>query len=45
MAADLTRRGRNTLDLADNVTVPGLWEIVFRSLVEPWLDTTSAHGS
>jgi DNA invertase Pin-like site-specific DNA recombinase len=42
--ADLTRLGRSTADLADIVTVLGRRGIGFRSLAEPWLDTTSAHG-
>ncbi|WP_350224170.1 recombinase family protein [Pseudarthrobacter sp. fls2-241-R2A-127] len=42
--ADLTRLGRSTSDLADIVTVLGQRGIGFRSLAEPWLDTTSAHG-
>lgn len=41
---DLTRLGRSTADLSDIVTVLGERGIGFRSLVEPWLDTTSAHG-
>lgn len=41
---DLTRLGRSTADLADIVTVLGERGIGFRSLAEPWLDTTSAHG-
>jgi DNA invertase Pin-like site-specific DNA recombinase len=41
---DLTRLGRSTADLADIVTVLGQRGIGFRSLAEPWLDTTSAHG-
>ena len=44
MVADLTRLGRSTADLADIVTVLGGRGIGFRSLAEPWLDTTSAHG-
>jgi DNA invertase Pin-like site-specific DNA recombinase len=44
MVADLTRLGRSTADLADIVTVLGQRGIGFRSLAEPWLDTTSAHG-
>lgn len=44
MVADLTRLGRSTADLADIVTVLGHRGIAFRSLAEPWLDTTSAHG-
>ena len=44
MVADLTRLGRSTSDLADIVTVLGQRGIGFRSLAEPWLDTTSAHG-
>lgn len=42
--ADLTRLGRSTADLADIVTVLARRGIGFRSLTEPWLDTTSAHG-
>lgn len=42
--ADLTRLGRSTSDLADIVTVLGQRGIGFRSIAEPWLDTTSAHG-
>ncbi|MDQ1060778.1 DNA invertase Pin-like site-specific DNA recombinase [Arthrobacter globiformis] len=42
--ADLTRLGRSTADLADILTVLGQRGIGFRSLAEPWLDTTSAHG-
>jgi DNA invertase Pin-like site-specific DNA recombinase len=42
--ADLTRLGRSTADLADIVTVLGQRGIGFRSLAEPWLDTTNAHG-
>lgn len=42
--ADLTRLGRSTADLADIVRVLGQRGIGFRSLAEPWLDTTSAHG-
>ncbi|MDP9696138.1 UNVERIFIED_ORG: DNA invertase Pin-like site-specific DNA recombinase [Arthrobacter globiformis] len=45
MVADLTRLGRSTADLADIVTVLGQRGIGFRSLAEPWLDTTSAHGT
>lgn len=41
---DLTRLGRSTADLSDIVTVLGQRGIGFRSLAEPWLDTTSAHG-
>lgn len=41
---DLTRLGRSTADLSDIVTVLGRRGIGFRSLAEPWLDTTSAHG-
>lgn len=41
---DLTRLGRSTSDLSDIVTVLGQRGIGFRSLAEPWLDTTSAHG-
>ena len=44
LVADLTRLGRSTADLADIVTVLGQRGIGFRSLAEPWLDTTSAHG-
>jgi DNA invertase Pin-like site-specific DNA recombinase len=44
MVADLTRLGRSTADLADIVTVLGRRGVGFRSLAEPWLDTTSAHG-
>lgn len=44
LVADLTRLGRSTSDLADIVTVLGKRGIGFRSLAEPWLDTTSAHG-
>ncbi len=44
LVADLTRLGRSTSDLADVVTVLGQRGIGFRSLAEPWLDTTSAHG-
>ncbi|WP_444861252.1 recombinase family protein [Arthrobacter globiformis] len=44
MVADLTRLRRSTADLADIVTVLGQRGIGFRSLAEPWLDTTSAHG-
>ena len=44
LVADLTRLGRSTSDLADIVTVLGQRGIGFRSLAEPWLDTTSAHG-
>lgn len=40
---DLTRLGRSTADLSDIVTVLGQRGIGFRSLAEPWLDT-SAHG-
>ncbi len=43
--ADLTRLGRSTADLADIVTVLGQRGIGFRSLAEPWLDTTSAQAS
>ena len=32
------------MDLADVVTVLGQWGVGFRSLAEPGLDTTSAHG-
>ena len=39
-----TRRAGSTADLADIVTVLGQRGIGFRSLAEPWLDTTSAHG-
>lgn len=42
--ADLTRLGRSTSDLAEIVTVLRQRGIGFRSLSEPWLDTTSAHG-
>ena len=41
---DLTRLGRSTADLSDIVTVLGQRGIGFRSLAEPSLDTTSAHG-
>lgn len=44
VVADLTRLGRSTADLSDIVTVLGRRGIAFRSLAEPWLDTTSAHG-
>ena len=44
MVADLTRLGRSTADLADIETVLGQRGIGFRSMAEPWLDTTSAHG-
>lgn len=44
MVADLTRLDRSTADLAYIVTVLGRRWIGFRSLAEPWLDTTSAHG-
>lgn len=44
VVADLTRLGRNTADLSGIVTVLGRQGIAFRSLAEPWLDTTSAHG-
>lgn len=45
LVADLTRLGRSTSDLADIVTVLGQRGIGFRSLAEPWLDTTSATAS
>ena len=41
---DLTMLGRSTADLSYIVTVLGQRGIGFRSLAEPWLDTTSAHG-
>lgn len=44
MVNNLTRLGRSTADLSDIVTVLGQRGIGFRSLAEPWLDTTSAHG-
>lgn len=44
VVSDLTRLGRSTADLSDIVTVLGQRGIGFRSLAEPWLDTTSAHG-
>lgn len=44
VVTDLTRLGRSTADLSDIVTVLGQRGIGFRSLAEPWLDTTSAHG-
>lgn len=44
VVTDLTRLGRSTADLSDIVTVLGRRGIGFRSLAEPWLDTTSAHG-
>ncbi|WP_247048884.1 recombinase family protein [Arthrobacter rhizosphaerae] len=44
VVADLTRLGRSTADLSDIVTVLGRRGIAFRSLAEPWRDTTSAHG-
>ena len=44
VVTDLTRLGRSTADLSDIVTVLGHRGIGFRSLAEPWLDTTSAHG-
>lgn len=44
LVSDLTRLGRSTADLSDIVTVLGQRGIGFRSLAEPWLDTTSAHG-
>lgn len=44
VVADLTRLGRSTADLSDIVTVLGRRGIAFRSLAEPWLDTTNAHG-
>lgn len=43
--ADLTRLGRSAADLAEIVTVLGQRGIGFRSLAEPWLDTTSATAS
>jgi DNA invertase Pin-like site-specific DNA recombinase len=44
VVTDLTRLGRSIADLSDIVTVLGRRGIGFRSLVEPWLDTTNAHG-
>lgn len=44
VVADLTRLGRGAADLSDIVTALGRRGIDFRSLAEPWLDTTSAHG-
>jgi DNA invertase Pin-like site-specific DNA recombinase len=41
---DLTRLGRSTADLAAIVTTLGERGVGFRSLAEPWLDTTTAHG-
>lgn len=41
---DLTRLGRSTTDPSDTVMLLGQRGIRFRSLAEPWLDTTSAHG-
>ncbi|WP_326950738.1 recombinase family protein [Arthrobacter sp. Leaf337] len=44
VVTDLTRLGGSTADLSDIVTVLGRRGIGFRSLAEPWLDTTSAYG-
>lgn len=41
---DLTRLGRSTRDLSSIVATLGERGIGFRSLTEPWLDTTTAHG-
>jgi DNA invertase Pin-like site-specific DNA recombinase len=41
---DLTRLGRSTADLAAIVTTLAERGVGFRSLAEPWLDTTTAHG-
>jgi DNA invertase Pin-like site-specific DNA recombinase len=41
---DLTTPDRSTADVADIVTVLGQRGIGFRSLAEPWLGSTSAHG-
>lgn len=41
---DLTRLGRSTADLSAIVKLLGERGIGFRSLSEPWLNTTSSHG-
>lgn len=41
---DLTRLGRSTTDLSSIVVALGERGVGFRSLAEPWLDTTTAHG-
>lgn len=41
---DLTRLGRSTTDLSSIVVTLGERSIGFRSLAEPWLDTTTTHG-
>lgn len=40
---DLTRLGRSTRDLSSIVAALGERGIGFRSLADPWLDTTKAH--
>lgn len=44
LVTDLTRLGRSTIDLAGIVEELGKRGVAFRSLAEPWLDTSSAHG-
>lgn len=44
VVCDLTRLGRSTADLSSIVGTLGDMRVGFRSLAEPWLDTTTAHG-
>jgi DNA invertase Pin-like site-specific DNA recombinase len=44
VVTDLTRLGRSTADLSSIVAMLGEMGVGFRSLAEPWLDTTTAHG-
>lgn len=44
VVTDLTRLGRSTADLSAIVGELGEMRVGFRSLAEPWLDTTTAHG-
>jgi DNA invertase Pin-like site-specific DNA recombinase len=44
VVTDLTRLGRSTADLSSIVGALGDMRVGFRSLAEPWLDTTTAHG-
>lgn len=44
VVTDLTRLGRSTADLSSIVGTLGEMRVGFRSLAEPWLDTTTAHG-
>jgi DNA invertase Pin-like site-specific DNA recombinase len=44
VVTDLTRLGRSTADLSSIVGTLAEMRVGFRSLAEPWLDTTTAHG-